>query len=424
MHLYANAGVYRHGQIKRLTLAVDHGRIVRVSRDLADISHSDTDRVFDLTGFLLTPGFVDAHVHLREPGFFHKETMKTGTMAAARGGYTAVCAMPNVSPAPDGRAGLQASLDAIARDASVRVYPYGTLTVGRKGAGFPAPYAEMSAEVVGFSDDGCGVQDEALMRACMRGVGAVGGIVVAHCEDESLLHGGVIHAGAYARAHRHAGIVSQSEWGQVARDLRLAEEVGCAYHVCHVSTKESVQLIREAKARGVNVTCETAPHYLLLTQDDLEEDGRFKMNPPLREAADRAALLEGLLDGAIDMIATDHAPHTAQEKARGLDGSAMGVVGLECAFGVLNEGLVQTGKLSLEKLLALLCDGARARFHLPGGIEEGEVADFNLIDLNARYVVDPAEFASMGRATPFAGCAARGRVRATVVAGKIVYGGI
>ena len=377
--------------------------------------------VFNFNNCRVVPGLVDVHVHLREPGFSYKETMATGTAAAARGGYTAVCAMPNLNPVPDSAEHLAAELEAIRRGALIGVYPYGALTVGERGEAM-SDIASLAASVAAFSDDGRGVQSEGMMRECMRAVAKTGKILAAHCEVDSLLNGGYIHDGGYARAHGHRGICSESEWREVERDIRLAEETGCAFHVCHVSTKESVALIRQAKRRGADVTAETAPHYLLLTDADLQEDGRFKMNPPLRGEADRAALIEGLLDGTIDMIATDHAPHSAEEKSRGLEKSAMGVVGLECAFAVLYTGLVEKGVITLEKLTELMSAAPARRFKLPGGaIEAGKPADLAVFDTDTEYKIDPAEFASMGRATPFEGWRVKGKCLMTVCAGRTVW---
>ena len=377
--------------------------------------------VFNFNNCRIVPGLVDVHVHLREPGFSYKETMATGTAAAARGGYTAVCAMPNLNPVPDSAEHLAAELEAIRRGALIGVYPYGALTVGERGEAM-SDIAALAGSVAAFSDDGRGVQSEGMMRECMRAVAKTGKILAAHCEVDSLLNGGYIHDGGYARAHGHRGICSESEWREVERDIRLAEETGCAFHVCHVSTKESVTLIREAKRRGADVTAETAPHYLLLTDADLQEDGRFKMNPPLRGEADRAALIEGLLDGTIDMIATDHAPHSAEEKSRGLEKSAMGVVGLECAFAVLYTGLVEKGVITLEKLIELMSEAPARRFKLPGGaIEAGKPANLAVFDTDTEYKIDPAEFASMGRATPFEGWRVKGKCLMTVCAGRTVW---
>ena len=367
-------------------------------------------------GRFLFPGFCDVHVHFREPGFSYKETIVSGCRAAARGGYTAVCAMPNLNPVPDSPEHLAEEERLIAAAGGIAdVFPYGALTVGEKGQDAAALEA-LAPRVIAFSDDGKGVQSESMMRSLMERCKKLGKIIAAHCEDESLLHGGYIHDGRYAREHGHKGICSESEWGPIRRDLRLAEETGCAYHVCHISCRESVALIREAKARGVNVTCETGPHYLLLDENNLQEDGRFRMNPPLRAREDREALLEGLLDGTIDMIATDHAPHSAEEKSRGLAGSAFGVVGLECAFPVLYTGLCKTGILSLERLIELMTAAPRARFGIPADPE-----DYTEWDLAASYVIDPAEFLSMGKATPFAGQTVFGRCLRTVHAGKEVY---
>ncbi len=363
----------------------------------------------------IIPGFCDVHVHLREPGFSYKETIASGTAAAAAGGYTAVCTMPNLDPVPDSPAHLAVQETMIAAQARVHVYPYGAITVGERGEQL-ADMAALAPRVVAFSDDGRGIQNDDLMREAMRSAKRLGKLIAAHCEDNRLLRGGYIHDGAYARANGHAGICSESEWGQIRRDLELVRETGCAYHVCHISTKESAALIRQAKREGLDVTCETAPHYLVLDENDLKEDGRFKMNPPLRSAADREALIEGLLDGTIDMIATDHAPHSVEEKAKGLRGSAFGVVGLETAFPVLYTKLVVTGVLSMEKLIDLLVYRPRERFGIP--LAEN---DYAIWDLDAAYTVDPDAFRTKGRATPFAGMTVRGRCLATVCGGKPVY---
>jgi len=360
------------------------------------------------------PGFCDVHVHFREPGFSYKETIATGSAAAAAGGYTAVCTMPNLKPVPDSLDHLRLQLEEIRRQATVHVYPYAAITVGQQGETL-ADMDAMAPYAIAFSDDGRGVQSEERMRHAMLTAKSLGRMIVAHCEDNSLLHGGYIHQGDYAAAHGHRGICSESEWGPIARDLRLAEETGCAYHVCHISCKESVALIREAKRRGVDVTCETAPHYLVMDDSNLQEDGRFKMNPPLRSPADREALVEGLLDGTIDMIATDHAPHSAEEKGRGLQNSAFGVVGLETAFAVMYTHLVRPGVLTMEQLIQLLAIHPRQRFGIPLG------NDYTLWDLDALYTVDPTTFRSKGRATPFAGDTLYGRCLRTVCDGKIVH---
>ena len=362
----------------------------------------------------LFPGFVDVHVHLREPGFLYKETIATGTAACARGGYSDVCSMPNLNPVPDCPEHLAPQLEAIKKDACIRVYPYGSITVKQLGEEL-ADLEGMAADVIAFSDDGKGVQDENLMRQAMLECKRLGKILVAHCEDNSLLRGGYIHDGEYAAAHGHRGICSESEWGPIARDLKLAKETGCAYHVCHISTKESVELIRQAKAEGVDVTCETGPHYILLSEQDLQEDGRFKMNPPLRSEEDRKAILEGILDGTIDMIATDHAPHSAEEKARGLEKSAMGVVGIETAFPLLYTHLVKPGLMTLERLVELMAVNPRKRFNIP------MTEDFSVWDLSKEYTIDPEDFVSKGRATPFAGWTVSGENLMTIVGGKIVW---
>ncbi len=364
--------------------------------------------------YTVFPGFADVHVHLREPGFSYKETIASGTRAAAHGGYTAVCAMPNLNPVPDSGEHLAVQEAAIAAGAVIHVYPYGAITVGEQGEAL-ADLAALAPRVCGFSDDGRGVQARAMMEAAMVEAKALGKVIAAHCEDNALLRGGYIHDGGYARAHGHKGICSESEWGPIARDLELAAKTGCKYHVCHISTKESVELIRQAKKSGVDVTCETGPHYLVLDDSCLREDGRFKMNPPLRDRSDREALVEGLRDGTIDMIATDHAPHSAEEKARGLAKSAMGVVGIETAFPVVYTYLVKPGLVPLETVVNALTVNPRTRFGLPLG------EDFSVWDLEDRYTIDPAQFLSLGRATPFAGMEVQGRNLLTVCGGKAVW---
>ena len=374
----------------------------------------DGASVLNSSQYCVFPGFCDVHVHFREPGFSYKETIGSGSAAAARGGYTAVCTMPNLDPVPDNAARLAEQTDIIDRDASIHVYPYGAITVGQRGEAL-SDMEGMAKQAIAFSDDGRGVQGEDVMRAAMLRAKALGKVIVAHCEDNSLLRGGYIHDGVYARTHGHRGICSESEWGPIARDLRLAKEIGCAYHVCHISTKESVALIRAAKAEGVDVTCETAPHYLILDENDLREDGKFKMNPPLRAAEDKLALIEGVLDGTIDMIATDHAPHSAEEKSRGLEGSAFGIVGIETAFSAMYTHFVRTGKTSMEQLLRLLVENPRKRFGIPLG------ADFSVWALDEKYTVDPNEFLSMGRATPLEGMELYGRCLLTVCDGRVVW---
>ena len=377
--------------------------------------------VIDVTGLTVVPAFADIHVHFREPGFTAKETIRTGSLAAARGGYTAVCAMPNLNPVPDCPESLAVEQAAIDRDAVIRVLPYCSITKGRKGEEL-VDFNALKDKCIAFSDDGSGVQSEEMMLGAMQAAAREDVILAAHCEDNALLHGGYIHDGRYCAQHGHKGICSESEWGQIARDLKLCEQTGCHYHVCHISTKESVALIRMAKARGVNVTCETAPHYLVLCEDDLQEDGRFKMNPPLRSAEDREALIEGLLDGTIDAIATDHAPHTAEEKSRGLAHSAMGIVGLETSFPVLYTALVRTGRMSLERLVEAMSTAPRRIFRLGGGtIGPGMPADITVIDLDREYNIDSRTFLSMGKATPFDGLKVRGEVVLTLMGGRAVY---
>ena len=381
---------------------------------VTDFLSADAYRAFRSSQYTVFPGFCDVHVHFREPGFSYKETMETGSAAAAHGGYTAVCTMPNLKPVPDSPEHLRAQTDRIREGACIHVYPYGSITAEQMGKVL-ADMEGMADNAIAFSDDGRGVQSESLMREAMLRAKSLNKMIVAHCEVNDLLHGGYIHDGEYARAHSHKGICSESEYAQIERDLRLAKETGCAYHVCHISTKESVELIRAAKAEGVNVTCETAPHYLVLDENDLQEDGRFKMNPPLRSAADKEALLAGVLDGTIDMIATDHAPHSAEEKSRGLSGSAFGIVGLETAFSAMYTHLVKKNILTLDRLIDRMAIAPRRRFGIPLG------TDFSVWDLSEEWTVRPEEFLSMGRATPFAGDPLQGKCCLTVCDGKVVY---
>ncbi|MBQ7373911.1 MAG: dihydroorotase [Clostridia bacterium] len=370
-----------------------------------------SSKIDDLVIF---PGFCDVHVHFREPGFFYKESIETGSKSASRGGYTAVCTMPNLNPVPDSVENLQIQTDLIKSSAVINVYPYGSITVGQKGETL-ADMDGMKDSAIAFSDDGRGVQSDEMMEKAMLKAKSLGKMIVAHCEVNALLKGGYIHDGEYAELHGHKGICSASEFEQIARDLKLVEKTGCAYHVCHISAKESVELIRRAKAKGLDVTCETAPHYLVMDDSDLKEDGKFKMNPPLRSKEDRLALIEGIKDGTIDMIATDHAPHSKEEKSKGLSGSAFGIVGLETAFAVCYTKLVKTGVITLEKLIDLLAINPRKRFNIPLG------KDFSVWDLNQSFTVNPEEFLSKGRATPFENEMLFGVNLMTVVDGKIIY---
>jgi len=402
---------YSGGKFSGEPLFIDGGRVVSSAPANAQVFHFDNMYIF--------PGFADVHVHLREPGFSYKETIASGTAAAARGGYTALGAMPNLSPVPDSAEHLARELDIIRRDACVRVYPYGALTRGEDGAELSDMEA-MAPNVIAFSDDGRGVQSENMMRAAMLRAKALGRIVAAHCEDKTLVRGGCVHDGEYAKAHDLPGIPSESEWRQAERDLRLARETGCAYHVCHVSAKESVELIRRAKADGADVTCETAPHYLILNDMQLRDEGRFKMNPPVRSEADRQALLAGIRDGTIDMIATDHAPHTPPEKARGLAEAPFGVIGLETALAASLTALGDD--MGLAGVLRRLTVGPAQALRLPaGGLGVGDVADVVLIEPEAPWTVQPEHFRSQGRNTPFAGASLRGQIRGTICGGEIVY---
>ncbi len=413
--LFTNVNIYRNGDFYRGNVSVSD-RLLYFGTDVSD----PEQKIIPGDDFTIFPGFADVHVHFREPGFSYKETIASGSRAAAHGGYTAVCTMPNLNPTPDDPEKLKVQLDAIEKDAAVSVFPYGTITVGEKGEEL-SDLQGLAPRVIAFSDDGHGVQQDEMMRKAMIQAKALGKLISAHCEDNSLLRGGYIHDGAYAAAHGHKGICSESEWGQIARDLELVRETGCAYHVCHISTKESVELIRRAKADGLDVSCETAPHYLLLNDTMLQEDGRFKMNPPIRTEEDRQALLDGLRDGTIDIIATDHAPHSAEEKSKGLKSSLMGIVGLETAFPLLYTYLVQKGELTLKQLIEKLCCNPRKRFGLPETLQEGKPADFTMFALGESYTIDPAAFLSKGKSTPFEGRAVQGRCMLTMANGRTAY---
>ena len=412
--------IIKHGAIYGADIediAIVDGRIAERAKS---ITPNEGDRVIDAEGLVVAPAFVDVHVHLREPGYGYKERIETGTMAAARGGYSTVCPMPNLNPVPDCVENLKVQQDIIERDAKIEVLPYAAITIGRKGEEL-VDVASLHDKVCAFSDDGSGVQVDGMMERAMKEAAKFDSLIAAHCEVEELLKGGYIHDGEYAREHGHKGICSESEWAQVKRDIELAEKIGCRYHVCHISTKETVQLVREAKARGVKVTCETGPHYLIFTDMDLEEDARWKMNPPIRSAEDRAALIEGIKDGTIDMIATDHAPHSVEEKSRGLKDSAMGIVGLETAFAALNTHLVKRGIISLEHLIKIISINPRKVFRIEGGIEVGQRADIVLLDTNKEWRVDSNNFYSMGKITMFDGREMTGDVVMTLHRGEIVY---
>ena len=412
--------IIKHGAVYGAEIediAIVDGRIAERAKS---ITPNEGDIVINAEGLVVAPAFVDVHVHLREPGYGYKERIATGTMAAARGGYSTVCPMPNLNPVPDCVENLKVQQDIIDRDAKIEVLPYAAITIGRKGEEL-VDVASLHDKVCAFSDDGSGVQVDGMMERAMKEAVKYDSLIAAHCEVEELLKGGYIHDGEYAREHGHKGICSESEWAQVKRDIELAEKIGCRYHVCHISTKETVQLVREAKARGVKVTCETGPHYLIFTDMDLEEDARWKMNPPIRSAEDRAALIEGIKDGTIDMIATDHAPHSREEKSRGLKDSAMGIVGLETAFAALNTHLVKKGIISLEHLIKVMSINPRKVFRIEGGIEVGERADIVLLDTNKQWRVDSNNFYSMGKITMFDGREMTGDVVMTLHRGEIVY---
>lgn len=418
--LLKGVNVYTRSGLQLRDVMISSGNVFVNSIDSLNID--STVSVIDCRDMVLVPGFTDVHVHFREPGFFYKETIRTGTMAAARGGYTCVCTMPNLNPPPGTLKALQVQLDIIEKSSLIRTVPYGTITINQDGQSTLSQMSEMAPYVCGFSDDGKGVQTGDLMESAMVEAKRLGKVIAAHCEDESLLNGGYIHRGKYAEDHGHRGICSESEWVQVERDVTLAEKTGCSYHVCHVSSKESVGIIRKAKLRGVDVSCETAPHYLTLSDSDIEEDGRFKMNPPLRDKTDKDALIEGIIDGTIDIIATDHAPHSCEEKSKGLSGSAFGIVGLETAFPVLYTELVKKGVITFDKLVQLMSVNPRRRFGLPGGeISQGATADVTLLDLNSEFKIDSDRFLSMGKSTPFDGWNVYGQVVATFVGGKKVW---
>lgn len=415
--LLKNAMIFTNEKFTKSDLEITNDIITNIS---SDIESKDFDAVYDLNNMYLLPGLIDVHTHLREPGFIYKETILTGSMAGAKGGYTSICAMPNLNPTPDSLENLKPELEAIKKDAKIHVYPYGTITVGEKGDKL-ANLKELADYVIAFSDDGHGVQSEEMMLEAMKQAKELDKMIVAHCEDNSLLNGGYIHDGEYAKKHGHKGICSESEWVPIKRDIELARKTGCHYHVCHISTKESVQLIRKAKQEGVNITCETGPHYLTLNDMQLQEDGRFKMNPPIRSEEDRLALIEGIKDGTIDMIITDHAPHSKEEKSKGLAGSSMGVVGLEVAFPVLYTNLVKRGIITMEKLLELMNTNPRKIFKIGTEIKIGEKADLTVYDLNENYNIDPSKFVSMGKATPFDGDNVYGKCKMTICDGNIVF---
>ncbi len=415
--LLKGAKVYCGSNFMRKDILINSGIIA----DISDfISPGCADIVYSFNDCYIFPGFTDVHVHLREPGFSYKETIKSGTMAAARGGYTAVCSMPNLNPVPDCIENIRIQQDLIDKDALINVYPYASITIGEKGEEI-SDMGALAEKCIAFSDDGRGVQNDDLMRSAMIKAKSCSKIIAAHCEVNDLLDGGYIHKGTYAASNNHKGICSESEWKQIERDILLSEEIGCSYHVCHISAKESVDLIRKAKQNGVDITCETGPHYLVLSDKYLQEDGRFKMNPPLRDESDRLALIEGICDGTIDMIATDHAPHSREEKSKGLRGSNMGVVGLETAFSVLYTHLVKKGVITLEKLIQLMSINPNKRFNIGSEIVVGSPANLTVFDLDKEYTVNPSDFLSMGKSTPFEGMSVYGVCKMTVCNGKIVW---
>ena len=407
---FKNAHVYKN---QKVTLIPEYTCQVNVQGDVAISSLQDI-LSSSVSEYGIFPGFCDVHVHLREPGFSYKETIKSGALASARGGYTDVLSMPNLNPVPHNVDNMNLQREIIKRDAVIGVHPFASLTVDEKGETL-SDIENLAPISIGYSDDGRGVQSESLMRSAMEKAKSLNKIISAHCEDNSLLEGGYIHKGEYALKHNHRGICSESEWGPIKRDLKLAKETGCKYHVCHISTKESVEIIRQAKKEGVDVTCETAPHYLVLNDMMLQEDGRFKMNPPIRSESDRLALIEGVLDGTIDMLATDHAPHSYEEKSKGLEKSLMGITGIETAFPIVYTKLVKTGVLPLELVIKMLTDNPRNRFGIK---DEGSLTVW---DLSNQYKIDSNEFLSMGKATPFQGESVFGKCLMTVYGGKIVW---
>ena len=415
--LLKSANVFTNGEFKKVDVEIIDNIITNIAND---IDTTDFDRVYELNNKYVLPGLIDVHTHLREPGFTYKETIATGSMAGARGGYTSICAMPNLNPVPDTKENLKKELEIIEKDAVIHVYPYGSITKGEEGKEL-ADFEDMKDDAIAFSDDGHGVQSEEMMLKAMEEAKRLNKMIVAHCEENSLLNGGYIHDGEYAKIHNHKGICSESEWKPIERDIELSRKTGCHYHVCHVSAKESVELIRKAKAEGVNITCETGPHYLTLNDMDLQEDGRFKMNPPIRSEEDRQALIEGIKDGTIDLIITDHAPHSKEEKGKGLAGSAMGVVGLEVCFPVLYTNLVKKNVITLEKLLELMNTNARKIYNIGTEIKVGEKADVTVYDLDEDYNIDSSKFYSMGRATPFDGNHVYGKCKMTICDGNIIF---
>ena len=415
--LITNSTIYYNSEFVKKDILIDNGIIAEISDHIAP---DCADFVYNFKDCYVFPGFTDVHVHLREPGFSYKETIKTGTMASARGGYTSVCSMPNLNPVPDSVAHLNEQLDIINNDAVINVYPYASITVNQMGEKL-SDMTEMADLCIAYSDDGRGVQSDDTMLEAMKIAKANNKMIVAHCEVNDLLDGGYIHKGKYAEEHGHRGICSESEWKQIERDIELVKKTGCAYHVCHISTKESVEIIRQAKTDGVDITCETGPHYLVLSDKDLQENGRFKMNPPLRDESDKEALIQGVLDGTIDMIATDHAPHSAEEKSKGLEKSNMGVVGIETAFPVMYTNFVKTGIISLEKLVNLLSANANKRFNIGSSIKIGQKADLTVFDLNDKYIINPEDFLSMGKSTPFEGNEVYGKCKMTICNGNIVW---
>ncbi len=414
--LLKNGTVYYQGKMQKVDVLIQNGVVCKIDRDI----QADGCPVIDSSKFNIIPGLADVHVHLREPGFSYKETILTGTKAAAKGGFTLVAAMPNLNPVPDSAKHLKIELDRIEKNRAIKVLPYGSITVGEKGKEL-RDMAGMAKDVIAFSDDGKGVQNSEMMEKAMTVAKELNKPIVAHCEVESLLNGGYIHDGEYAKLHGHKGISSASEYEEVIRDINLSEKTGCQFHACHISTKESVEAIRQAKAKGLKVSGETGPHYLAFTDMDLQESGSWKMNPPIRSEKDRQALIKAVRDGTIECIITDHAPHSREEKSKGLAGSSMGVVGLETSFAAVNTYMVEKGYISFEKLVEVMSINPRKIFGLESGIQIGKPADITIVDPKAKWAVNPEEFISMGKATPFAGKTLTGKVIATIYNGDFAY---
>lgn len=411
--------INENNELVAVDLLVKDGIIIEMNECIENTEA----QVYDLAGKLVSPGLIDVHVHLREPGYERKETIETGTKAAARGGYTTIAAMANTIPVPDSMESVTYIEGLLQQSAQVRVFPYAAITLGERGQEIVDVEALSETSILGFSDDGRGIQEAGVMYQAMQRAKAVNKPIVAHCEDDSLLFGGYLHDGEYAKANGHRGILSVSESAQIARDIMLAQATGVHYHICHISTKESVELVRFAKAQGINVTAEVSPHHLILCDTDIvNDDPNFKMNPPLRADADRIACVQGLLDGTIDVIATDHAPHHEDEKAWGIETAPFGIVGLETAFPLMYTKFVKTGKMTLKQLIDCMSTKPANIFNLPyGTLEVGAAADITIIDLDKEMEIDSSQFLSKGKNTPFNGYNVTGWPVMTLVGGRVAY---